>query len=119
MFNSSAAHAVTAAIALTLAVTLGATFAPSPCPAAATPAAAARARDLGIPFDGTPGPHNAITDVAGVLVGHTTLISGSGKLKVGEGPVRTGVTAVLPARTRLPVESRCSRAGSRRTATAR
>lgn len=49
-----------------------------------------------MPFDGTPGPLNAITDVAGVLVGHTTLISGSGKLKVGEGPVRTGVTAVLP-----------------------
>lgn len=55
-----------------------------------------RARDLGIPFDGTPGPHNAITDVAGVEVGYTTLISGSGKLKVGEGPVRTGVSAVLP-----------------------
>jgi D-aminopeptidase len=55
-----------------------------------------RARDLGIPFDGTPGPLNAITDVAGVVVGHTTLVSGSGKLKVGEGPVRTGVTAVLP-----------------------
>lgn len=55
-----------------------------------------RARDLGIPFDGTPGPLNAITDVQGVEVGYTTLISGSGKLKVGEGPVRTGVTAVLP-----------------------
>jgi L-aminopeptidase/D-esterase-like protein len=55
-----------------------------------------RARDLGVPFDGTPGPLNAITDVKGVEVGHTTLISGSGKLKVGEGPVRTGVTAVLP-----------------------
>ena len=55
-----------------------------------------RARDLGVPFDGTPGPNNAITDVAGVEVGHTTLISGEGKLKVGEGPVRTGVTAVLP-----------------------
>src|SRR5215472_17395077 len=55
-----------------------------------------RARDLGIPFDGTPGPHNAITDVAGVEVGFTTLISGSGKLVVGQGPVRTGVTAVLP-----------------------
>jgi len=57
---------------------------------------APRARDLGIPFDGTPGPLNAITDVAGVTVGHTTLISGQGKLKVGVGPVRTGVTAVLP-----------------------
>jgi L-aminopeptidase/D-esterase-like protein len=55
-----------------------------------------RARDLGVPFDGTPGPNNAITDVKGVEVGNTTLISGSGKLKVGEGPVRTGVTAVLP-----------------------
>ncbi len=55
-----------------------------------------RARDLGVPFDGTPGAFNAITDVKGVEVGHTTLISGSGKLKVGEGPVRTGVTAVLP-----------------------
>jgi L-aminopeptidase/D-esterase-like protein len=55
-----------------------------------------RARDLGVPFDGTPGTFNAITDVKGVEVGHTTLISGSGKLKVGEGPVRTGVTAVLP-----------------------
>jgi len=55
-----------------------------------------RARDLGVPFDGTPGPLNAITDVAGVEVGHTTLISGEGKLQVGVGPVRTGVTAVLP-----------------------
>src|SRR2546422_71849 len=55
-----------------------------------------RARDLGVPFDGIPGPFNAITDVKGVEVGHTTLISGEGPLKVGEGPVRTGVTAVLP-----------------------
>src|SRR3984893_19148390 len=55
-----------------------------------------RARDLGVPFDGTPGPNNAITDVAGVTVGHTTLIAGSGKLQLGHGPVRTGVTAVLP-----------------------
>lgn len=55
-----------------------------------------RARDLGVPFDGTPGPLNAITDVAGVEVGNTTLISGNGPLKVGVGPVRTGVTAVLP-----------------------
>ncbi len=65
----------------------------------ATPSAAQtrpRARDLGIPFDGTPGLHNAITDVAGVEVGYTTVISGSGALKVGQGPVRTGVTAVLP-----------------------
>jgi D-aminopeptidase len=55
-----------------------------------------RARDLGIPFDGTTGALNAITDVSGVTVGHTTLISGEGKLQVGKGPVRTGVTAVLP-----------------------
>jgi L-aminopeptidase/D-esterase-like protein len=55
-----------------------------------------RARDLGVPFEGTPGPLNAITDVAGVTVGQTTLISGEGKLVVGHGPVRTGVTAVLP-----------------------
>src|SRR3954447_19159269 len=55
-----------------------------------------RARDLGVPFDGTPGSNNAITDVKGVEVGHTTLISGDGPLKVGVGPVRTGVTAVLP-----------------------
>jgi D-aminopeptidase len=63
---------------------------------AADPAIHQRARDLGVPFDGTPGPLNAITDVEGVLVGHTTLISGSGKLVAGKGPVRTGVTAVLP-----------------------
>ena len=55
-----------------------------------------RARDLGIPFDGTPGPLNAITDVKGIEVGHTTLISGEGKLNVGVGPVRTGVTAIIP-----------------------
>ncbi len=55
-----------------------------------------RARDLGVPFDGTPGALNAITDVAGVTVGHATLISGEGALKVGQGPVRTGVTAILP-----------------------
>src|ERR1700678_350203 len=55
-----------------------------------------RARDLGVPFDGTPGPNNAITDIKGVEVGHTTLISGEGKLVVGKGPVRTGVTAIHP-----------------------
>src|SRR5262249_51499313 len=56
----------------------------------------ARARDLGVPFDGTPGPLNAITDVAGVEVGFKTLIVGEGRLIVGKGPVRTGVTAILP-----------------------
>src|SRR5712691_4177995 len=60
------------------------------------PAAKPRARDLGVPFDGTPGPLNAITDVSGVAVGHTTLISGEGKLQIGKGPIRTGVTAILP-----------------------
>src|SRR5579872_1561875 len=55
-----------------------------------------RARDLGIPFTGTPGPFNAITDVPGVEVGHTTLAFGEGKLEVGKGPVRTGMTAVFP-----------------------
>src|SRR5678816_1322983 len=55
-----------------------------------------RARDLGIPFEGSPGPLNAITDVKGVEVGLVTLISGEGQLKVGTGPVRTGVTAILP-----------------------
>ncbi|QDU95711.1 DmpA family aminopeptidase [Lignipirellula cremea] len=55
-----------------------------------------RARDLGVPFDGVPGPLNAITDVPGVEVGHVTLIQGDGPLVVGQGPVRTGVTAILP-----------------------
>ncbi|NIP98766.1 MAG: S58 family peptidase, partial [Akkermansiaceae bacterium] len=55
-----------------------------------------RARDLGVPFHGKPGPHNAITDVEGVLVGHVTLVQGEGKLVIGKGPVRTGVTAILP-----------------------
>jgi L-aminopeptidase/D-esterase-like protein len=55
-----------------------------------------RARDLGVPFDGTPGALNAITDVKGVEVGYRTLISGEGKLQVGVGPVRTGVTAIFP-----------------------
>jgi L-aminopeptidase/D-esterase-like protein len=57
---------------------------------------APRARDLGVPFEGTPGRENAITDVAGVTVGHSTIVSGDGPLRVGQGPVRTGVTAVLP-----------------------
>ncbi len=60
------------------------------------PTQVVRARDLGVPFDGTPGKLNAITDVAGVEVGFTTLISGEGKLETGKGPVRTGVTAIIP-----------------------
>jgi D-aminopeptidase len=69
--------------------------------AGAAPASAQeRSRDLGIPLEGTPGPLNAITDVRGVAVGHTTLIRGSGSLDVGKGPVRTGVTAIFPRGTR-------------------
>jgi len=58
--------------------------------------AAPRARALGVPFDGNPGPLDAITDVKGVEVGDTTLIHGEGKLIVGQGPVRTGVTVIFP-----------------------
>src|SRR5580658_7507464 len=65
--------------------------------AQSTPATAKpRARQLGVPFEGQPGPLNAITDIKGIEVGFSTLISGEGALKVGEGPVRTGVTAILP-----------------------
>lgn len=63
-----------------------------------------RARELGVPFAGTPGPLNALTDVTGVEVGHVTLIEGNGPLVVGKGPVRTGVTAILPkGKTWAPV----------------
>lgn len=55
-----------------------------------------RARDLGLPFCGTPGPLNALTDVPGVLVGTTTLMTGDGPVVPGKGPIRTGVTAILP-----------------------
>jgi len=79
----AAVVATTAALALSLSSTAITQRAP-------------RARDVGVPFDGTPGPLNAITDVAGVTVGHSTIISGEGELRVGQGPVRTGVTAVLP-----------------------
>ena len=63
-----------------------------------------RARDLALSavIGGTPGPLDAITDVAGVEVGHATLIAGSGKLVRGMGPVRTGVTAVFPRGRRSP-----------------
>lgn len=79
----------TAVIALGLAVATAAA-------AAAQAPVKERTRDLGIDFGGRSGTNGAITDVAGVTVGHTTLIRGEGKLVVGEGPVRTGVTAVLP-----------------------
>lgn len=68
----------------------------APVPKVKDQARAVRARDLGIPFDGVPGKFNAVTDVTGVEVGYTTLISGEGKLEVGKGPVRTGVTAIMP-----------------------
>lgn len=55
-----------------------------------------RARELGVPFYGKPGQLNAITDVAGVLVGHSTIIKGEGENVIGEGPIRTGVTAIFP-----------------------
>ena len=62
----------------------------------AAPDGRPRARALGIPFDGVPGPLNAITDIDGLEVGYCTLIDGDGPLEIGEGPVRTGVTAILP-----------------------
>lgn len=77
----------------TVAIVLCALLAPAGTPAGQE---RPRARELGVPFEGTPGPLNAITDVAGVEVGHSTIISGQGKLVVGAGPVRTGVTAVFP-----------------------
>ena len=55
-----------------------------------------RARDIGIPLNGITGKFNSITDVKGVLVGHETIIKGEGDLEVGKGPIRTGVTAILP-----------------------
>ena len=61
-----------------------------------TPSGKVRARGLGLKLPGTPGPYNAITDVAGVAVGYSTIIAGEGPLVVGKGPVRTGVTAILP-----------------------
>ena len=77
-------------------------------PLLATPAGKTRARALGIPFNGTPGKNNAITDVAGVEVGYCTLIEGDGPLVVGKGPVRTGVTAIgwSVIRQSVPVTSR-------------
>ena len=81
--------------AITMRLALGLLLAAAtaiPCAAQNRP----RGRDLGIPFAGSTGPMNAITDVPGVAVGHVTLIEGEGKLVPGKGPVRTGVTAILP-----------------------
>ena len=72
------------------------------CTALPASAQKPRARDLGIPFEGTPGALNAITDVAGVEVGHATIVRGSGPVTIGEGPVRTGVTAVWPRGREMP-----------------
>jgi D-aminopeptidase len=84
-------HAISAFAAFFVAVCLGgAVFATT------ASAQMPRAREIGVPFDGSPGPLNAITDVAAIEVGHTTLISGEGPLIVGQGPVRTGITAILP-----------------------
>lgn len=76
----------------------------STSPMAIAEPAKPRARDLGVPFRGEPGPLNAITDVTGVEVGYVTLISGEGKLRPGAGPVRTGVTAILPRGKNAPLE---------------
>src|SRR2546427_4354030 len=78
-----------------LSVLLGFVLQPADLTAQAPPHPRPRARDLGVPFDGTPGSLNTITDVAGVTVGHSTIIAGDGKLVVGQGPVRTGVTAIF------------------------
>jgi len=84
--------------ALALALLCSVSFPPATLAAQGQPTASTkpRVRDLGLPIGGTPAQLDAITDVAGVEVGHTTLITGSGKLVVGKGPVRTGVTVVHP-----------------------
>ncbi len=81
---------------LALAVGLGVTTGLSPSTGAAQSTASERARDIGIPLEGTAGRLDAITDVPGVTVGHATIVRGAGRLVVGKGPVRTGVTAIFP-----------------------
>ena len=104
---------------LALVLQLGALCALSD-PASLAAAEKPRARELGLSalIGGTAGALDAITDVAGVEVGHTTLVSGEGRLVAGKGPVRTGVTAILP-RGRHECAMPCSARGSRSTATAR
>ena len=80
-------------------------------PRQTTPLGRPRARALGIPLDGETGANKAITDVPGVLIGYTTLIEGSGPLIIGRGPIRTGVTAILP-RGREGAAMPCMRAVS-------
>ncbi len=67
-----------------------------------TPSGKVRARGAGVPFTGTPGENNSITDVAPVEVGYCTLIEGDGPLVVGQGPIRTGVTAIFPLGRKQP-----------------
>jgi L-aminopeptidase/D-esterase-like protein len=96
LLRATAAVSHLGARALIGALAVALTVVAAPSAHAQAPAAKPRARDLGLPIGGTAGPLDAITDVAGVEVGHTTLISGSGKLVVGKGPVRTGVTVIHP-----------------------
>jgi len=79
-----------------LRIAVGTLLAVAACPVMPDAQRKPREHELKLPIGGTPGPLDAITDVAGVEVGHTTLISGSGPLVVGKGPVRTGVTVVHP-----------------------
>ena len=83
-------------IPLVLSCTLLSAIAVLPQSPGGTTKPTVRARDLGVPFDGVSGLYNAITDVPGVAVGYKTLIAGEGPTAVGQGPVRTGVTAILP-----------------------
>ena len=71
-----------------------------------------RARDLGVPFEGTPGSLNAITDVAGVEVGFVTLIAGDGPLVQGKGPIRTGVSGRCAVKDTLRNIAKLGRIGS-------
>jgi D-aminopeptidase len=99
----SAKDSMKTLVAIALIAAVGLCFLQRPSNSA-TPPTKPRARDLGVPFPGNPGPLNAITDVAGIEVGEVTLISGSGKLKVGSGPVRTGITAILPRGKNAPLD---------------
>lgn len=84
------------ALHLAAALAVGAVLAPFTVERVTAQQATERARDVGVPLDGTPGPLDAITDVRGVTVGHATIIRGEGRLTPGKGPVRTGVTAIFP-----------------------
>ncbi len=96
MFKSSICRLILGAVLLPVAALDSSAREPIKSPLAGIQSNVVRARDLGVPFEGTPGKLNSITDVPGVEIGYTTLISGEGKLEVGKGPVRTGVTAIIP-----------------------